>query len=103
MLELAGYEVVPASDGYEAILAAYAYTPDLIIIDLRLPGLDGFEVIEKLRAHPSTALIPIIATSAWAGEDYREKSLALGANAHLTTPVEISRLIEAIKQYLVEK
>jgi CheY-like chemotaxis protein len=102
MLELAGYEVVPARDGYEALRAAYAQPPDLIVVDLRLPGLDGFEVIEQLRAHPATHHTPIIATSAWANETYRERSLVLGANAHLTTPVDLEQLIATIKQLLTE-
>jgi CheY-like chemotaxis protein len=100
MLEMAGYEVIAARDGHEALRFAYAITPDLIIVDMRLPGLDGFEVIEKLRVHPATAAAPIIATSAWAGDEYRQRALALGANVLLRTPVDVANLLQTIEQYL---
>ena len=100
MLEMAGYEIIPARDGHEALQFASAVPPDLAIVDMRLPGMDGFEVIERLRAQATTAAIPIIATSAWAGDEYRQRALALGANELLKTPVDVAKLLQMMKQYL---
>jgi two-component system cell cycle response regulator DivK len=100
MLELSGYSVAVASDGVEGVDQARSWNPDLILMDLRMPRMDGFEAIKILRSDPSTADIPIIAISAWASAKHKERALEAGADEHFTKPVDLSRLIETINRYL---
>jgi CheY-like chemotaxis protein len=100
MLELSGYQVAVACDGVEGVEQARSWEPDLILIDLRMPRMDGFEAIEVLRGDPKTADIPIIAISAWASAKHKERALQAGANEHFTKPVDLSRLIDTINSYL---
>jgi two-component system cell cycle response regulator DivK len=92
--------VAVASDGVEGVEQARSWGPDLILIDLRMPRMDGFEAIEVLRGDPKTADIPIIAISAWASAKHKERALQVGANEHFTKPVDLSRLIDTINSYL---
>ena len=100
MLELSGYQVAVAADGVEGVEQAHAWNPDLILMDLRMPRMDGFEAIQVLRSDPATASIPIIAISAWASAKHKDRALEAGANEHFTKPVDLSRLIETINRYL---
>ncbi len=100
MLELSGYEVAVASDGIEGVEQAHSWCPDLILMDLRMPRMDGFEAIKLLRSDPETADIPIIAISAWASAKHKERALDAGADEHFTKPVDLSRLIETINRFL---
>lgn len=100
MLELSGYEVAVAADGIEGVEQARSWSPDLILMDLRMPRMDGFEAIRELRKDPSTASIPIIAISAWASAKHKERAMEAGANEHFTKPVELPRLLETINQFL---
>ena len=103
MLELSGYEVIVASDGLEGVDQARSWGPDLILMDLRMPRMDGFEAIRELRKDPITAAIPIIAISAWASAKHKERAVEAGANEHFTKPVDISRLLETINRFLKER
>jgi CheY-like chemotaxis protein len=100
MLELSGYQVAVASDGVEGVDQARSWEPDLILIDLRMPRMDGFEAIEILRGDSKTSQIPIIAISAWASAKHKERALQAGADEHFTKPVDLSRLIDTINRYL---
>ena len=100
MLELSGYQVAVASDGIEGVELAHSWNPDLILMDLRMPRMDGFEAIKVLRSEPATAGIPIIAISAWASAKHKDRALEAGADEHFTKPVDLSRLIETINRYL---
>ena len=82
----AGYEVLTASDGIAAVSLAQRWLPEAIVLDLDLPGLDGFAVCEMLRVLPSTRDIPILMLSAFASEQFRAVSLGLGANDYMTKP-----------------
>ena len=103
MLELNGYEVAVASDGIEGVEQARSWSPDLILMDLRMPRMDGFEAIRELRREPGTADIPIIAISAWASAKHKDRAMESGANDHFTKPVELPRLLEAINRFLPEQ
>ena len=103
MLELSGYEVTVASDGIEGVDQARSWGPDLILMDLRMPRMDGFEAIRELRKDPDTADIPIIAISAWASAKHKERAMEAGANDHFTKPVDLSRLLETINRYLDQR
>ncbi len=100
MLELNGYEVDTASDGQEGVEKTRAWLPDLILMDLRMPRMDGFEAIRIIRSEDQTASIPIIAISAWASAKHKERALAAGANEHFTKPVDLNRLLTTINRYL---
>jgi two-component system cell cycle response regulator len=89
-----GYTVVVARDGEEGLRMASDENPDFIYLDLRLPGLDGFEVLEHLRAEPATTHIPVIILSNYGEPELRERGLKLGALEFLvkadTTPSQLS-------------
>jgi CheY-like chemotaxis protein len=90
-LEKQGHRVLVANDGQEGLNMARRYLPDLIVLDLMMPGLDGYSVCEILRAQPSTHAVPIIILTAMSGEIARLNSLASGASLHLekTTPLRL--------------
>ena len=95
-----GYELVMAMDGERAIEMAGTEAPDLILMDISLPGLDGWEATRRLKAMPETRTIPIIALTAHAMAGDREKCLAAGCDDYDTKPVEIKRLLEKIQTLL---
>jgi CheY-like chemotaxis protein len=103
MLELSGYEVAVACDGIDGVERALSWHPDLILMDLRMPRMDGFEAIKELRKDPATADIPIIAISAWASAKHKERAIEAGANEHFTKPVDLSRLLETINRFLSQQ
>ena len=95
-----GFEMVIAVDGEEAVDLARSEAPDLILMDISLPGLDGWEATRLLKARPETRSIPIIALTAHAMAGDREKSLAAGCNDYDTKPVDFRRLVEKIQGLL---
>ena len=94
------YEVAVAHNGLEGVEKAHTWQPDLILTGLRLPLMDGYEAIKRLRSDPDTANIPIIVLSAWDSAQHRERALAAGANEHLGNPVELKRLLQSINRHL---
>ncbi len=102
MLELGGFEVDVAGDGIEGVEKATSWLPDIILMDLRMPRMDGFEAIETIRGIDETANIPIIAISAWASGKHKKRALDAGANEHFTKPVDLNRLMTTINNYLKE-
>lgn len=97
---IGGYEIISAVDGVEGISKAFAELPDLILMDLDLPVIDGWEAMRRLKADPATNAIPIIALTAHAMAGDREKALAAGANDFDTKPVEFDRLLMKIEKAL---
>jgi two-component system, cell cycle response regulator DivK len=95
-----GYEVVVATDGEQGIAAAGSETPSLILMDLSLPVLDGWEAARRIKAAPETAAIPIIALSAHAMAGDRERALAAGCDDFDTKPIDFRRLLEKIQTLL---
>lgn len=91
-----GYRVVEARSGRQALDLAAAEGPDLILLDLGLPDIDGFEVLARLRKEPTLALIPVLVVSANATQRARDQSLALGARRFLTKPIRPSDLVVAV-------
>jgi CheY-like chemotaxis protein len=95
-----GYQVVMATDGAEGLQMANYEMPDLILMDMSLPGMDGWEATRHLKASPETSTIPVIALTAHAMVGDREKALEAGCNDYDTKPVEIDRLIGKIEKLL---
>jgi two-component system cell cycle response regulator DivK len=95
-----GYEVVVAVDGQEGVAKARAEAPALVLMDMSLPVLDGWEATRALRADPATRSIPIIALTAHAMAGDREKALAVGCDDFDTKPIELERLIGKIEALL---
>jgi two-component system, cell cycle response regulator DivK len=95
-----GFELLPAADGAEGIAKAGSERPDLILMDLSLPVVDGWEAMRRLKADPATQAIPIIALTAYAMSGDREKALAAGADDFDTKPVDFGRLLGKINLLL---
>lgn len=93
-----GYEMVVAGDGASGVAAAGREMPDLILMDLSLPVLSGWDAARQLKAADATRAIPIIALSAHALEGEREKALAAGCDEFETKPVDLARLLEKIER-----
>jgi two-component system cell cycle response regulator DivK len=96
----AGFTVVVAMDGEQGVAMAAAEKPDLILMDLSLPVLNGWEATKRIKAHPQTRAIPIVALSAHAMVGDREKALAAGCDDYDTKPVELARLLEKVRALL---
>jgi DNA-binding response OmpR family regulator len=99
-LQKAGHDIITASSGREALETIQARRPDLIVLDLMLPDIDGFGVCEILRRSPATATIPIVILSAWATTDARSLGLDLGALDYLTKPFSPRDLVQRVNRLL---
>jgi signal transduction histidine kinase len=97
LLQNAGHEVIDAADGLEGIRLACTLRPDLVLVDLNIPGLDGFEVTLRLRGEPSLVGVPIVAITA---EGDRETSLAVGCDGFLQKPIDARSFASVIDQFL---
>jgi CheY-like chemotaxis protein len=95
-----GHEITTAFDGPAGIVSATEARPDLILMDISLPGMDGWEATKVLRSQAETAAIPIIALTAHAMEADRQRSLEAGCNDYDTKPVDLARLLVKIDALL---
>ena len=102
-LQRRGYSVVTAEDGEKGLLLARSEAPDLVLMDISLPAMDGWEVTRLLKANQSTRHIPIIALTAHAMVSDREKAIDAGCDDYDTKPVDFGRLSEKIENLLLEK
>jgi len=98
VLEIYGHTVSEAADGNAGLQAAMENKPDVAIVDIGLPGIDGYEVARRLRASPDTRGIRLVAVTGYGQEEDRARALAAGFDAHLVKPVEPARLLEAINR-----
>ena len=101
-LERKGFSIVTALDGEQGLALAASELPDLILMDMSLPVIDGWEATRRLKAAPATASIPIIALTAHAFSDDRDKATAAGCDDFDTKPVELPRLLEKMNRLLGE-
>lgn len=95
-----GFSVATACDGEEGVLKCRAERPDLVLMDLGLPVMDGFEATKRIKADPSTCAIPVIALTARAMTSDRDAALAAGCADYDTKPVDLPRLLEKIRRLL---
>ncbi len=100
LLERKGYQVVLALDGESGVEMARTQAPDLVLMDMSLPVLDGWEATRRLKAAAATRHIPVIALTAHAMSSDREKALEAGCDDYDTKPVELSRLLSKIEALL---
>lgn len=99
-LKAKGYRLILANNGQEAIALAHSQQPDLILMDIQMPGMDGLEAMKHIRSHPNLVNIPIVALTALAMAGDREKCLEAGANDYLTKPVKLKQLAATIQHFL---
>ena len=102
IVEKEGYDVSTASNGMTGLRMVKDSPPDLLILDVMLPGLDGFEICSRLRSDEPTAKLPIIMLSAKGQETDKTTGLSVGANEYLTKPVDRTLLLEKITSLLTE-
>jgi two-component system cell cycle response regulator DivK len=99
VLVATGFQTLEATTGGEAITMASEHTPDLVLMDIQLPDLDGVEALHQLRANPRTATIPIVALTAQAMRGDRERFLAAGFDGYVSKPVKVRDLIETVREH----
>ncbi len=102
-LELRGYCVAGAVDGPEGIELAVLETPDLILMDVSLPGMDGWEVTRRLKAEAATRHIPVVALTAHAMASDRDRAVQAGCDEYVTKPVDFQRLLAKMETLLGRK
>ena len=100
VLRHVGYEVVEALDGEQAIALARSVLPDLILMDISIPGIDGWEATRVLRHDPTTKHIPIVALTAHALADDRERAQAVGFTSYLAKPVEPRAVVAEVQRWI---
>jgi CheY-like chemotaxis protein len=97
-----GASCVVAADGGAALRLARDLRPSLVLLDIALPGLDGFEVCRRLKTDPATWDVPVVAVSALAGDGHRDRALALGCADWVDKPFDLDDLLRRLRPYLVE-
>jgi two-component system alkaline phosphatase synthesis response regulator PhoP len=98
-----GYQILTASNGLEGIRKAHDEKPDLIILDVMLPGMDGFEICHRLRSEPDTAQMPILMFSAKAQEIDKDTGLKVGADDYLAKPADPAEVVNRVEKLLAQK
>jgi two-component system cell cycle response regulator DivK len=96
-LEEIGYRVVEAADGHEALAKALETVPDLVLLDIRMPGLDGYATVRAMREDPRLARMPILALTAFAMRGDHEKAVSAGFDGYLSKPIGIAALRSAVE------
>jgi CheY-like chemotaxis protein len=102
LLRTAGHEVVPAYDAEEAEAALARGVPDLILMDLGLPGKDGYSLTRELRQRPATASVPILAVTSFAMKGDEEKALEAGCTGYLAKPIDGPTFLRRVQQLLAD-
>lgn len=100
ILEHVGFKVIEARDGEEGVNRAKENLPDLILMDISIPKMDGWEATQRLKAFENTKAIPIIALTAHALEEDRQKALQAGCDGYLAKPVEPRRVVQEVERFV---
>jgi two-component system cell cycle response regulator DivK len=100
LLEIRGYDVIEACDGQEALLKIAEMKPDILLLDLGMPILDGFGTVRKIRENPGLRSLPVLAVTAYAMRDDREKVLNSGFDGYLSKPIDPGVLDRELKRLL---
>ena len=100
LLTTAGYEVIEAVTGEDAATLAEAQRPDLILMDIQLPGIDGYEATRRIKANPALRAVPVIAVTSYALSGDETKALAAGADADVSKPFSPRALLAKVREFL---
>jgi two-component system cell cycle response regulator DivK len=100
LLTSAGYEVIEATTGEDAVAAAETQVPDLILMDIQLPGIDGYEATRRIKANPRLRQIPLIVVTSYALSGDDAKAYSAGANAYVSKPFSPRALLAKVREYL---
>ena len=100
VLEYAGYDVRVARTGEDGVTLAVKEPPDLVLMDLQLPGIDGMEALRRLRESPRTADVPVVAVTAQAMKQDRERALAAGFNGYVEKPISVRAFTDQVRGFL---
>lgn len=100
LLTSKGYEVIGASNGQQALDAVSAHSPDLVLLDIMLPEIDGFEVCNRIKSNPETKQIPVIIVTAKKTGDDMARGEAAGADWYITKPFKSAMVVETIQRFL---
>lgn len=103
ILKQGGYELLEARNGEDGVDLALKERPDVIILDIQLPGIDGYEVLRRIRTSEVDGSIPVIAMTSYAMTGDRERLLAAGCNGYIEKPIDPGRVLEQIRTILGEK
>ena len=101
VLEYAGYDVRVARTAEDGITLAVKEPPDLVLMDLQLPGIDGMEALRRLRENPRTADIPVVAVTAQAMKQDRERALDAGFNGYIEKPISVRAFPDQVRRFLL--
>ena len=96
LLRAHAFAVEPVRDGREAVARARDFAPDLVIMDIQMPHVTGYELILELKADETLARIPVMAVTAYAGRDDEERIRAAGADAYVSKPISLARFMDAV-------
>jgi len=100
LLTSVGYELIEAEDGEQAVFAAAAHRPDLILMDIQMPVLDGYEATRRIKADPALRAIPIIVVTSYALSGDEDKARAAGCDDYVTKPYSPRALLAKVREYL---
>lgn len=100
ILDKEGYEVIEARDGLEALDKISSEIPDLILMDIQLPKLDGYEATRRIKADERLSKIPVVALTAYVMKGDRKKALGEGCSGHIEKPIDPTTFVEEVKKYL---
>lgn len=103
LMQQAGFSVATAADAEQALEQINRQCPDLLLLDISLPGMSGFDLLERLRADNATQTLPVIMLTAHGREVEKEKGLALGANDYVTKPFSTRELVNRVQVLLAEQ
>ena len=103
VLQYKGYQTIEAGTGEEGVRLARARIPDLVLMDIQLPGMDGIRALGELRADPTTRAIPVIAVTASAMTHDRKKILAAGFDGYQSKPIKVKEFIDAVREMLDQR
>ena len=100
LLTSAGFEVIEATTGEEAVTQAEAHVPDLILMDIQLPGIDGYEATRRIKGNPALRAIPLIVVTSYALSGDETKAFAAGADAYVSKPFSPRALLAKVREFL---
>lgn len=103
VLQMGGFQICTASDAEEALLTLKTRRPDLILMDLQLPGIDGLECVRIIKADEATKSIPVVALTSYAMKGDETKAFEAGCDGYLTKPIDTRTLAQTVAAYLVRK